>query len=334
MSPQERTILIKTVGGPDIGMGHVYRSLALSRELAREFRVIFHVNDNPQVKTLAQEQGARYFMNEDVASLLTQERVDLLLLDQLGHDKELPQGLKSRFPHLKFVALDYLGYENEPVDVIINLFNHNLQKNRPEEDSIQYYEGLEYAVIREEYQNYISRRREIAAKVGRVLVTFGSTDPRGNARKVLRLLEEIGIRDVEVKFVFGPLWEDELPTASTFDTRIQQSVSAPVMAELMAETDLAFCGAGTTMLELLSLGTPAVILPQNSMEERFALHVERRGAIKVIRDEVNQDDISYVFQLITSPQERKRLNRRGRALIDGKGKTRICEIIAGCLNGR
>ncbi len=334
MRPQVKTILIKTIGSSEIGMGHVYRSLALAKELEKDSKVIFHVNDDPQVKALVQGQGASYFVDEDMESLVTQERIDLFLLDQLSRDDGLFQRLKSQFPHLRIVALDYFDYENEFVDAIINLFNHNLQKPKPDRDNVQYYEGLEYAIIRDEFQNYISQERSIPQRISRVLVTFGGIDSRDNTKRALQLLGMAGIRDIEVNVVFGPLWKGGLPTVAADDIHVHHSISASAMADLMAEADLAFCGPGTTMMELLSVGTPAIVLPQNLLEERFALHVGEKGAIKVIKDEAQREDISYICNLVTSPQERERLSQRGESLFDGRGKERIHSIIASCLRGQ
>jgi len=331
MRPEIKTIIIKTSGGLDIGLGHVYRSLSLARQLARDFRVVFHVNNNPLVKALLQEQASSFFVNEDITRLVTKEGTSLLLLDQLSNDEGIFRKLKLQHPDLKIVALDYFDYDNEFVDVVINLFNQNLEKTRPERDSVQYYEGLEYAIIREELLNYVPQQRRIPQKANRILVTFGGIDLRNRTGRALQLLDAARIRDTEVNVVLGPLWKGKLPAGDTFAPRIHQSVSASAMAKLMVEADLALCSPGTTMLELLSVGTPAVVLPQNPLEDRFALHVEQKGAIKVIREEARQDDINYVARFITSPQERERLSQRSRALVDGRGKERICQIITTCL---
>jgi len=331
MKGQVKTVLIKTMGSSEIGTGHIYRSLALSKELEKDFRVIFHVNDSPQVEVLMQEQGASYFLDADLESLVTREHADLFLLDQLGRDDEILQELKTQFPHLKTIALDYFDYENEFIDVIINLFNHNLEKPRPDRDNVQYYEGLEYAIIKDEFQSYVSDNKEISPEVRKVLVTFGGVDKRGNTERVLQLLETAEIRDVEVDVVFGPLSKGEIPKDLTFSIRIHQSIPASLMVKLMTEADLAFCGSGTTMMELLSVGTPSVVLPQNLFEERFALGVEGREAIKVIKDNPQEGDVEYIRHLFASPRERERLSQRGKLLIDGKGKERIYRIIDGVL---
>ena len=328
MRPRQKTILIKTTGSPPIGMGHIYRSLGLAKELEREFEVLFHINNVPQVRALVQEQGVRYFVDKSVAGVVESEKVDLILFDQLGGDDGLFENLKPRFPYLKIVALDYFNYDNEFVDAIINLFNHNTQKPRPSKDSIQYCEGLEYAIVREEFQSHVSQEREIPQKVSKVLVTFGGVDSKGNTRMTLQLLEVTGISALDINVILGPLWRGELPQVPAPNIHLHHSIPPSAMVNFMIAADLAFCGAGTTMLELLSLGTPAIVLPLNQLQERFALSVEQRGAIKVIKDDTQQEDMSYIGNLVTSPQERERLSRRGKSLVDGKGRERIRNIIS------
>ncbi|MFC1963395.1 hypothetical protein ACFLVL_02100 [Chloroflexota bacterium] len=312
-------------------MGHIYRSLGLAKELEREFNVLFHTNNNPHVISLVQEQGVRYFTDKSIASLVENEKVALLLFDQLDSDNSLFEALRTRFPQLKIIALDYSNYDNEFVDVIINLFNHNLEKSNPSKDDIKYYEGLEYAIIREEFQNKIAQTRDPLQGVSKVLVSFGGVDSKGNTMKALQLLEMAGIPDVKVEVILGPLWRGELLEAANPNIRFHHSVPPNSMVNFMAEAELAFCSAGTTMLELLSLGMPAIVLPQNPLEERFALSVEQRGAIKVIKDSAQPESIRYICNLFTSSREREILSRKGKALVDGKGIERIYRIISSCI---
>lgn len=327
MNSQKKTILIKAAGSPQIGLGHVYRSLSLAKELEREFNILFHVNNIPQVKAIVQKQGVRYFVDRNVLSVVESEKVVLLLFDQLGDDNSLFETLKNRFPYLKIVTLDYFNYDNEFVDVIINLFNQNPEKPKPDRETVSYYEGLEYAIIREEFQNHISRARDIPQRVSKVLVTFGGVDAKGNTRRALQLLEMTRLSDVQVEVILGPLWRGDLSETPAPNIHFRHSVPSSFMVNFMVEADLAFCGAGTTMMELLSLGTPIIVLPQNRLEERFALSVEQKGAIKVIKGDSHHEETDYIRNLFTSPQERERLSQRGKSLVDGKSKERIHNII-------
>jgi spore coat polysaccharide biosynthesis predicted glycosyltransferase SpsG len=326
MNSKQKTILFKVIGSPEMGMGHVYRCLSLSKILEKHYRVIFHINNNTQIKNLLQEHNVTYSLDEVIEELVTKEQIDLLLFDQLSSDNGLFKSLKSKHQSLKIIAIDYFDYDNIFVDIIINLFNQNLKKIKPEKDSVQYYEGMNYAIIRNEFDKYITQNREISPIVKNILVTFGGADHSKNTIKVIELLKTAKIHEFNIDVILGPLWVSNSLKDLPSNIHLHHSISN--MADYMVKADLAFCGSGTTMMELLSIGTPTVVIPQNSLEERFALNAEKKGAIKVIKNDILQTkDVSCISDMLISTEKRKMLSKRGKLLIDGKGRERICNIV-------
>ena len=325
MNTNQKTILFKVVGSPQMGMGHVYRSLSMSKVLEKEFRILFHINDNPIVKNLLQEHDVSYFVNEPIEELVIKEQIDLLLFDQLSQDNGLFESLKSKHPHLKIVALDYFDYDNWHVDVIINLFNQNLQKSKPDKISIQYYEDINYAIIRDEFYKYIQPNKNVCPEVKNILITFGGVDHKKNTSKVIEFLKSIKMDNLIIDVVLGPLWKSDLPADLTSNIHLHNSISN--MADYMFNADLVFCGSGTTMLELLFIGTPAIVIPQNSWEKRFAKSIEQKGAIKILDTTDSLQNVKDILHIINSYDTRKLLSRKGKSLVDGKGKERIYKII-------
>jgi hypothetical protein len=55
------------------------------------------------------------------------------------------------------------------------------------------------------------------------------------------------------------------------------------IVEYIANGHLAFGGSGTTKLELLSIVTPVIIIPQNQLEQRFAADIENKKGINLHR---------------------------------------------------
>lgn len=331
MNSNQKTILFKVIGSPQMGMGHVYRSLSLSKILGKDVRILFHINDNPIVKNLLQEHGVSYFVNEPIEELVIKEQIDLLLFDQLSSDNGLFESLKSKHQSLKIFALDYFDYDNMFVDVIINLFNQNLKKTKPEKDSVQYYEGINYAIIRNEFYKYIPQNKKVYPKVKNILITFGGVDHKKNTVKVIEIFKSIKMKDLIIDVVLGPLWKSDLPANLTSNIHLHHSISN--IADYMFNADLAFCGSGTTMLELLSIGTPAIVIPQNFWEKRFAESVEQKGAIKILDTTDSIQSVKDILYIINSYDNRKLLTREGKSLVDGKGKERIYKIIHKNLTG-
>jgi len=324
----KKKVLFKVVGSQPIGMGHVYRCLCLAKTLEKDFIVLFHVNNNIHVKELLGRHRVPYLVEGAIQEEVLKEGIDLVLFDQLSGDEGLFRLLKSSFPHLKIIALDYFDYDNEFVDIIINLHDQNLHESKPSINGIEYYEGLEYALIRDEFHKYLSQKKKIPAKVKNILITFGGADFKGNTEKALQLLRIEEVSNVNINIVLGPMWEGKVPESADGNIHIHRSISN--MADYMFKADLAFCGAGTTMMELLSVGTPTIVIPQNHLEERFAIDVEHKGAIILFRSG-NDEKSSIISNLLSSQTEREKLSRNGKLLIDGKGSERIYKIIQNAL---
>lgn len=322
----KKTILCKVVGSSKMGMGHFFRSLNLASKLEKEFRVFFHINNNTKLIEILQEYDINYFVDENIHELVSREGVDMLLFDQLSNDEGLFENLKSQFPCFKIISLDYFDYNNRFVDVIINLFNQNMEASGPARDDVQYYEGTRYAIIRDEFDKYITEERKISPEVKNILITFGGVDFRGNTRKILHFLNNTGMHDKKIDVILGALWKSELPGDFPSNVHFHHSISN--ISSYMAGADIAFSGAGTTIMELLCVGTPTIVIPQNVWEKRFARSLEEKGAVLVLGDEeIRKEDIDYLFNSPDSFQKRKYLSQKGKSLVDGRGIDRICEII-------
>lgn len=326
IDPHVKTILCKVVGSPRMGMGHFFRSLNLALKLKKEFRVFFHINNNTKLMGILQEHGINYFVDENIEELVPKKGIDLLFFDQLSDDNGLFKNLKSSVSGIKIVALDYFDYDNRFMDVIINLFNQNLQYSRPSDNNIQYYEGTEYAIIRDEFDTYIAEERKISPVVNNVLITFGGVDFKGNTMKILQLLKNTGFYNKNIDVILGPLWKSGLP--GDFPSNIHFHHSISNISSYMAGADIAFSGAGTTIMELLCVGTPTIVIPQNIWEERFARSLEEKGAVLVPgSEEIQKEYIDDLLNSNDSFRKRKYLSHKGKSQVDGRGKERICEII-------
>jgi len=324
-------VLFKVVGSEKIGMGHVLRSLGLAREIQKnlETEVFFYSNpDKNVVKKIADRY--RMFSNKDIVDVVLKNSIDILIIDQMEECIDLCKRLKRKKPDILIVALDYFNYRNEEVDVIINLYNHNLDFPNPRRLVKCYYEGLEYAIIRDSFDRYIGEERVIKEYANEILVAFGGADPCNNTIKILKLLN--GIKDnFKVNIVIGPLFkEKDKILALVKDNKEKYKIYEDIanMEDIIFNTDLGFIGSGTTLMEFCALGTPAIVMPQNEREQRFARLFKQKGAIDILeKDYTNEEKIGLIKKIISSKEVRERMSIRERELIDGKGKERIKRII-------
>jgi len=325
------TILIKVRNHKVIGTGHFFRSFELAKRLSKQFRIVFHLDPNSHLEHILKREHIPYSTETDITPIIERWNISLLLFDGLNEDEGLFELVKKRFPEVKIIAMGYFDYDNQYVDAIINLVNHNPWKLRPDAAHIQYYEGFQYAIVRDEFQRLMEEKRVIPKVAKNVLITFGGADMSGNTEKTVRMLAQAGVSDLNLDIVLGLFFDNETTIADLLHTmrykaHIHRSVSN--MADHILGADLAFCGGGMTAIEMLSVGTPAIIIPQNSREERFASRLDKSGAVKLLNNSASIDDnIADISMILCSAEKRKMMIEAGRTLIDGRGTERICDII-------
>lgn len=332
-------ILFKVMGSPEIGLGHVMRSLELAGELKKDWngKVFFHCNSDKRVIEKIEDQYAVFLtkenvdVNADIADKVMRYDIDMLILDQMAEFMNLSRLVKLKKPDTLIVALDYFNYGNSYLDIILNLYNHNLNVPKPEEEFTgDYYEGLEYAIIRDSFGKYIDKEKRIQENVNEILVTFGGSDTSENTIKVLNLLNIVE-NTPKVNIVIGPMFKnkDRIIEMAEKQDRYEIYQDAANMEELIFNADLGFIGSGTTLMEFCALGTPAIVMPQNEREQRFAEFFEKNNdAIRILKEGYTEEEkITLINEIISSKEIREKMSRNQRQLIDGKGKERIEKII-------
>lgn len=334
MSQPGRRVVISADGGPSIGIGHVMRSATLAAELRREFAVRVRVPESIELPEFLVSGDWLRLSREGFISALSAGPPDVLVYDEPGDSGGLFGLLKQRVPALRIVALDFFDYSNDSVDAVVNLFNQSAEEPPVGRPGFEYYEGVEYAIIREETRATASVARTFEVKASRVVVSFGGADPARNTLRVLQMLEQIQDSGRHVDVAVGPLARLQMNVPAPSNVQVHLSPSPLTLSRLIGAADVVFCGGGTTVLEALCSGTPAVVLPQNPPEERFARSLENLGAVLVVGRQSMQDENQRVGALLASVEQRKEMSQVGRRLVDGKGVERIHRIVSGLLSRR
>ena len=336
--------LIKVLDSPSIGMGHVVRSLELAEELRRRGVVVtgFLHNGNRQSQEKIRSKGfgciSGHWANgemveEDLVRAVALEEIDIVILDQPGDLSDLCRALKVTFPHLFIVALDNFALDNEHLDVLVNLFNHNPTLKVPTSERVRYYEGVQYSIIRAGFDAYIGREKTIHPRAGNILVSFGGSDPKHNTLRVIEALRDGFPMEVTFHFVLGINFAHrEIVKQSVRQLNVKSYFHENVanIQELMHHCDMGLCGAGTTMMEMACLGTPAIVLAQSENEARFADHFARHGVVRNLglADKVPVEKVrEVIIELAEDQTIRQNMSIAGKCLVDGRGRERVAELI-------
>lgn len=313
------TIVIGTYGGHRFGMGHLIRDMELAAFLEDVADVVFAVRGSEPAVAMVEDAGFSSVSAQSLRSVAKAAAPDLII-----YDRPYPLGPIEDFGDIpaRVIGLDYFYYDDPRIAVAINIMSH--YKTGAAAFG-KLFEGTEYAIIRREIIKNLAMRGGIAREVKKVLITFGGGDPRNNTQRVLTLLSKIAEPRLEVRVVCGHVFRNGLNYRGAGVHRYEVSDTVPDIGKLMVEADLAFCGGGTTLMELLSLGVPSISRPQSPEELAFADSLAEKGALLMWGgdDGLLQQKLN---ELIRDDGLRHDRSGRGRELFDGGGAVRIKNI--------
>ncbi|MEW6690997.1 MAG: hypothetical protein AB1452_18125 [Pseudomonadota bacterium] len=177
---------------------------------------------------------------------------------------------------------------------------------------------------------FIGRKRRIRAHASRVLVTCGGADPTRMTLLVLRALDRLE-RPLRVQVTIGPFFSAGLrreteAAARHSRHRIDLLQSPSDLAPHMRWCDIAVGASGLTKYEFAATGTPSILLSIDHVHARVNSQFARAGtSIDLgVASRVSEKALgAAVERLLADPVRRRRLARRGQALVDGDGARRV-----------
>ena len=332
-------ILFVVDAGPQVGGGHVMRSLTLAGALGGHGAACTFVSA-PAVDAIL-DAFAPAVTRLAAASTEPRDLAAAVAAPPDAYDAVV-------FDHYGLGAREHrtIG-QGRPILVIDDLADRELQADlvldsgpaRKAED----YEGLlpigtqlllgpAFAPVRPEF----AALRETALAwrgepVQRILVSMGLTDLGGvTARIVERLRLRVGEIGVDVVLGSGAPSLPGLLKVARRDTRLTIHVDTPHMARLTAEADVAVGGAGSATWERCVLGLPSlhVVLADNQRPAAEALAA--RGAALVA--DARRADFEAQFdraltRLLIDTELRRSLAAASSELCDGEGAGRVAQAL-------
>ncbi len=329
-------ILFRVDGSTAMGMGHVYRSLAIAdalRQASRaEIAFLMSADHEKGIVTVSRYgYPVRVVGDGALASDLEHIRdfsPAILINDLKDLRPEYLQGLA----HLGATTvnlvdtLDDLERAEHYAEMIVSVMAED--RETPE----GFYGGPAYAILRSHFHG---REKEIRERPKLVLLTFGGSDPQGLTLKAARVTASLDPA-VEVVAVAGPAFShrrefEELAAALPRKVPLIDQAGGHI-AELMLEADVVVCSGGMTVYEIAALGTPGIVLAQNMREDGRMRVFAGHGTIAYLGLGVDVDEPTIgdaVARLLADAPRRRAMSARGRALVDGLGATRAAELVLG-----
>jgi spore coat polysaccharide biosynthesis predicted glycosyltransferase SpsG len=255
------------------------------------------------------EALAEAFDRLGVPGELTESRpgltADIAVVDSYLHHADDPSFVDARY----VAALDDLGRDLD-VDVVVDPGGTAPPRHRAR----HVLAGLAFAPLEPGLRHLAA---PAVGPVRRILVTTGGADAAAVGDEVA---EAIAAADPEldVRLIVGPWSRSSSPPGVT-------EVRAPNgLARELRDADVVVTAGGVTLLEALCLGRCVVVLEtapnqrgaiRQAVDAGAALQSESDGAAAAVTALVRDDD------------RRRELATRARALVDGRGASRVAEFI-------
>jgi UDP-2,4-diacetamido-2,4,6-trideoxy-beta-L-altropyranose hydrolase len=335
----EGALLIRADANVAMGTGHVMRCLALAQAWQDAGgRAVFAMvqaiptveerlrRENVGVVRIKAALGSGDDAHETIA-LARGKHASWVVVDGYGFGADYQAALKGA--GLKVLFIDDNGHAGHySADLVLNQNAHASEAFYPSRDaSTRLLLGPRFAMLRREFAEWRGWKREIPAVARRFLVTMGGSDPDNVTERVVQaILGEPGLNAIVVVGGSNP----HLPKLRALVAGAQRDVqlveNITNMPELMANSDVAISGAGTTSLEMCFMGLPALLIVLADNQRPAAEELHRRGAVINLVEgaEASLDVLAeQLASLHVSSERRMAMSETGRMLVDGLGAERV-----------
>jgi len=198
-----------------------------------------------------------------------------------------------------------------------------------------YLTGRDYIIMHPDFSALSLRKKKMPAKVRKVLVCFGGSDPGNIMLRVVPLLKK---NEHSIKFhvILGAAAVNagKITAILKDDARFLVSRNIAHMADAFFQADVALLSAGTLLYEACCLGVPALVIAQNKQQEKEARIFDTAGAVVNlgVHTGVSDETLTRALEeLLENPPLREKMSQKGRKLIAPDGTSRIATKLLACL---
>jgi UDP-2,4-diacetamido-2,4,6-trideoxy-beta-L-altropyranose hydrolase len=302
-------IVTITMGGTEVGMGHIFRSITLAKDLVPRAEIFFILNEDEISKNLIKKSGFRAITagnNDGIKQYVIRLKPNIIIFDKLNVDENLAKEIKTSTGS-KLVLFENESGANCYASVVVNAIIHTNFKNTiytDEHTNTLFLCGPKYWILRPEFYEYKRKGKILNSGIQRIVLAFGGSDPANLSSKVLTelLLWE---RDLQIDICLGIHFSyfQELNAALTKYSNNSKDIKTfynpPNIAELMYRADLVITSPGTCAVEALSIGTPIIAITQNAdQDEEYKdyLSIISQNNLMNIKDKIVNADFIYPYQ--------------------------------------
>jgi UDP-2,4-diacetamido-2,4,6-trideoxy-beta-L-altropyranose hydrolase len=324
-------ILFVVDAGPQVGGGHVMRSLTLARALEGQGASTVFAGPPAMAELLdAFAPDTARQVADDPAAAAGREAFDAIVFDHYRLAEPDHRALAKGRPSL---VIDDLADRAIGGDVVLDSGPGRKAEDYlgKAPDDARLLLGPQFAPVRPEFAAL--REPALAWRgepVLRILVSLGLTDVGGVTARIVERLRP-RVNEVGLDVVLGAAAPSlpGLTRVARNDPRLMLHVDTPHMARLTAEADIGVGAAGSSTWERCVLGLPSLMVVLADNQRAAAQAVAEREAALVV--DLAQPDFEAAFdrallRLLRDADLRRELAAASAEVCDGLGAGRVAEV--------
>jgi spore coat polysaccharide biosynthesis predicted glycosyltransferase SpsG len=324
---EKASLWICTGSGPQMGFGHLRRSIILAQFLIDCCDPLFLIDPlDASSRDLLEQQGFSYCMQplDQIWSIL--KKPNAILIDTRNPNglEHLIKGAKDRGTPV--TSIHDLGLNPIASDVVID---GSIAPELKVPDGSVFYSGLSYMVLDPEFCGLHHKQKPIREIIENIFINLGGGDSRKYYLKVLEGLKRWG-RQLTVVGAPGyvPWGQESIEKMDLrrVDFRWEKGSIAPALFQ----ADLAITAGGLSGYEALCVGTPLLALSYDEHQQKTIQGISNENACINLGpgDALDPELLSEKLAVLERDiEKRKQLSRRGRHMVDGLGFQRVSKII-------
>ena len=260
----DKKVIIRVDGNSNIGLGHVYRGIALAEMLKEEYVVEFVTRMDTTISPI-KESGFNYtyipkiidFSDEPIWIKNNYSTDTIVVLDGYDFKEDYQQKIKNS--NFKLVYIDDLAQGTQKADMVINHSPGAKEVDYRHEEYTKFALGLCYALLRKPFISFDRSKIRHRKEIKNVFISFGGADINDLSFATVNEINKLEFIE-EINVVIGAAYKhDEIFKLLNSKIKIYKNITSNEVFMIMKKTDLAIVPASTISIELASLGVPMIL---------------------------------------------------------------------------
>ena len=276
---RRKRIVFRVIGFTEVGMGHIFRTLALAHEISdHEIRFVCDEQSSMAVNVIAgYDYLVEVYPKQAIEDRMIELRPHMIINDILDTDAGYIRKLKSH--GIKVVNFEDLGSGAPLADMTINeLYDNPVLEGK----SIRW--GYKYFFLRDEFAS--ATPHKFSKSVTGLLITFGGTDQNNYTLLTLQsVIDFCKISNIRIFVVVGSGYPYLTKLKQYIDSVVYKNIeftsATGVISKIMEKTQFAITSNGRTTYELAHMNIPAIVIAQHDRESTHDFACKENGFINI-----------------------------------------------------